>query len=74
MQILDVSTHQLGKLKEQIEPLVLFFNTILADMGTTFDIHIKNFLGSIERGIKPGAGVDEIEAVKIGATSKKVSL
>ena len=72
MKILDESTHQLGRLKEQIEPLVLFFDNILVEIDRTVETDLEAFLRPIINGIKEGETPGEVEAVRLGRTSKKV--
>jgi hypothetical protein len=74
MEILDQSTHQLGMLKEQIEPLVLFFDNILVEIDKTVEKDVESFLRPITNGIRFGANPDEAGAIELGRTSKKVSL
>jgi hypothetical protein len=74
MEILEESTHQLGMLKEQIEPLVLFFDNILVEIDKTVEKDLESFLRPITNGIKFGANPDQVQAVELGRTSKKVSL
>lgn len=72
MKILDESTRQLGRLKEQIEPLVLFFDSILVEVDTTLNKDLEAFLRPILNGAIVGKNPDEIEQIRLGRTSKKV--
>jgi len=72
MQILETSTHQLGKLKEQIEPLSLFFDSLLAQIDTTVKTDLENFLRPIINGIHEGNTPGEVETVRLGRTAKPV--
>lgn len=72
MTILDNSTKNLGKLKEQIEPLVDFFKTILGDIDHNVDENLEAFLRPIVNGIKEGSNPEEVEAINISRRSKEV--
>ena len=72
MEILDESTRQLRKLKEQIEPLVDFFQNILTDIENNVEENLEAFLRPIVQGITEGSSPDEVEAVKISRRSKEV--
>ena len=73
MAILDNSTKNLGKLKEQIEPLVDFFKSVLGDIDHNVDENLAAFLRPIENGITEGSNLEEIEAINISRRSKEVS-
>jgi hypothetical protein len=73
MTILDNSTKNLGKLKEQIEPLVDFFKSVLGDIDHNVDENLEVFLRPIQNGIKNGSSPEEIEAINISHRSKEVS-
>lgn len=72
MAILDESTRKLGKLKEQIEPLVEFFHVILRDIHNNVEENLEAFLRPIVQGITEGEGQDEVEAIRISRRSKEV--
>ena len=72
MAILDNSTQNLGKLKEQIEPLVDFFKSVLGDIDHNVDENLAAFLRPIENGITEGSNPEEIEAINISRRSKEV--
>ncbi|MCJ1359907.1 MAG: hypothetical protein MMC33_009910 [Icmadophila ericetorum] len=71
MEILDESTRQLGKFKEQIEPLVNFFNSILADIHNNVEENLEAFLRPIVQGIREGSNPEECEAIRISRRSKE---
>jgi len=71
MAILDNSTKNLGKLKEQIEPLVDFFKSILGEIDHNVDENLEAFLRPITQGIKNGCNPDEIEAIDMSRKSKE---
>lgn len=71
--ILDNSTKNLSKLKEQIEPLVDFFKSILVDIDGNVDVNLEAFLGPIVNGIKEGSNPDEIKCIHLSRNSKEVS-
>ena len=73
MAILDNSTKNLGKLKEQIEPLVDFFKSILGEIDHNVDENLEAFLRPITQCIKNGSNPDEIEAIDMSRKSKEVS-
>jgi hypothetical protein len=73
MEILDESTRQLGKLKEQIEPLVDFFKSILSDIHNNVEENLEAFLRPIVQGIREGSNPEECEAIRISRRSKEVS-
>ena len=72
MDILDESTRQLGQLKEQIEPLVDFFENILTDIEDNVEENLEAFLRPIVQGITEGRNPEEVEAIRIGRRSKEV--
>lgn len=72
MDILDESTRQLGKLKEQIEPLVDFFNNILTDIENNVEENLEAFLRPIVQGITEGCSPEEVDAIRISRRSKEV--
>ncbi|MCJ1401423.1 hypothetical protein MMC11_004636 [Xylographa trunciseda] len=71
MEILDESTRQLGKLKEQIEPLVDFFRSILSDIHNNVEENLEAFLRPIIQGIGEGSNPQECEAIRISRRSKE---
>ncbi|CAM1508181.1 Fc.00g050290.m01.CDS01 [Cosmosporella sp. VM-42] len=71
MTILNDSIHQLGRLKEQLEPLVLFFHNILVEIERTVKIDLEALLRPITNGTKEGDTPNKVEAVKLGSISKK---
>ena len=71
MGILDESTRQLGKLKEQIEPLVDFKN-ILTDIENNVEENLEAFLRPIMQGITEGRSPEEVDAIRISRRSKEV--
>jgi hypothetical protein len=73
MDILDESTRQLGKLKEQIEPLVEFFKNILTDIENNVEENLEAFLRPILQGITEGSSPEEVDAIMISRRSKEVS-
>jgi len=72
LTILENSTKNLGKLKEQIEPLVDFFKSVLGDIDHNIDENLEAFLRPIRNGITEGPSPEEIEAINIRAKSKEV--
>jgi hypothetical protein len=72
MAILDNSTKNLSRLKEQIEPLVDFFKSILGDIDHNVDENLEAFLRPIVNGITEGSNPEEIEAINISRRSKEV--
>jgi hypothetical protein len=72
MAILDNSTKNLGKLKEQIEPLVDFFKSILGEIDHNVDQNLEAFLRPIVHGITEGSNPEEIEAINMSRRSKEV--
>jgi hypothetical protein len=72
MKILDDSTKHLGKLKEQIEPLVDFFKMILSDIHNNVEENLEAFLRPIVQGIREGSNPDECETIRISRRSKEV--
>ena len=72
MDILDHSCHQLGLLKEQIEPLVEFYKIILGEIENTVE-DLENLLRPITMRIKLGANSDEVEGIRLSRSSKRVS-
>jgi hypothetical protein len=73
MAILDNSTKNLGKLKEQIEPLVDFFKSIPGDIDHNIEENLEAFLWPIVNGIKEGSNPEDIEAINNSRRSKEVS-
>ena len=73
MTILDNSTKNLGKLKDQTEPLVDFFKTIQRDIDHNVDENLEAFLLPIVNGIKEGSNLEEVKAINISRRSKEVN-
>lgn len=73
MVILDNSIKNLGKLKEQIEPLVDFFKSVLGEIDHNVDQNLEAFLRPIVQGMKEGSNPEEIEAINMSRRSKEVS-
>jgi hypothetical protein len=72
MDILDESTRQLGKLKEQIEPLVDFFKNILTDIENNVEENLEAFLRPILQGITDDRNPEEVDAIRISRRSREV--
>lgn len=73
MAILDNSTRELGNLKDKIEPLVEFFQTMLKEIQENVDGSLRDFLRPIENGITEGNTPEEVEAIRVSRKSKQVS-
>ena len=73
MQILENSAQNLGRLKDQIEPLVDFFKSIVGEIDTNVDENLAAFLRRIVSGTTEGSSADEIEAINMSYKAKKVS-
>lgn len=73
MQILETSTQRLGDLKQQVEELVVFFSAICEGINQTVDHYVEAFLRPIINGITEGKTKDEVESLRLGRMSKKVS-
>jgi hypothetical protein len=73
MAILDSSIKNLGKLKEQIEPLVDFLKSVLGEIDHNVDQNLEAFLRPIVQGMKEGSNPEEIEAINMSRRSKEVS-
>ncbi len=72
MTILNNSTRELATLKGLVEPLVDFFMEILQGISHTVDEDLEAFLRPIVNGMTHGASPEEVEAIRIGQSSKKV--
>jgi hypothetical protein len=73
MAILDNSTKNLGRLKEQVEPLVDFFKNVLGEIDNNVDQHLEAFLRPVINGITEGSNPEEVQAINVSRRSKEVS-
>ena len=70
--ILEKAITNLSELSNQVEPLVVFFTEILEGINHTADTELKAFLRPITSGITEGSSPDEVEALRVSQSSKKV--
>jgi hypothetical protein len=73
MEILDESINHLGRLKDQVEPLVDFFQNIVGEIDHNIDQNLEDFLRPINQGITEGSNPNEVEAINLSRRSKEVS-
>ena len=74
MEILENSTTQLSILKEQIRPLVEFFEEFKRSVLNNIDDEAERFLRPVIEGIKEGTNPDEVKALSVSWKAKKVGL
>ena len=72
VEILRESTQELGRLKEQLEPLILFFSSLETTISVDVMKQVDAFLKTIERNVQSGSDPNEL-SVNLGKASKKVS-
>ncbi|KAH8645552.1 hypothetical protein BGZ61DRAFT_542705, partial [Ilyonectria robusta] len=70
VKILRESTYELGKLKEQLEPLILFFSGLETTISVDVMKQVDAFLKTIERNVQGGSDPNEV-SINLGKASKK---
>ncbi|KAK4207742.1 hypothetical protein QBC37DRAFT_298078 [Rhypophila decipiens] len=71
LSILDNSSRDLGDLKDKIEDLVGFFQTMLREIQENVDGSLGDFLRPIENGMTHGGTPEEVEALRVSRKSKQ---
>ncbi|KAF4454852.1 hypothetical protein F53441_2722 [Fusarium austroafricanum] len=70
VEILRESTYELGRLKKQLEPLILFFSGLENNISEDVMKKVDAFLNTIGRNIRNGDNPDEM-SLNLGKASKK---
>ncbi|KAM7198901.1 hypothetical protein V8F20_005968 [Naviculisporaceae sp. PSN 640] len=71
LNILDNSSRDLGDLKDKIEDLVGFFQTMLREIQENVDGNLGDFLRPIENGMTHGSTPEEVEALRVSRKGKQ---